>query len=195
MNLSTKNWRLKKNSKLLLSKQSHSQTQCLTFTNSSVKKAAARWIGFQQAVAVLKTRMEAARIHHSLTQLTVFSCSIQIKKRLAFASRFFGSGRRIRTLTNRVRVCRATLTQSRCIAPVIAGAGFIIPKQFHLSSFFAKLFAGFFLDKGPAFFYNMEQYQQKRGREQDLCVPLREPVVGANRRGDSRCILAPELSA
>ncbi len=38
MNLSTKNWRLKKNSKLLLSKQSHSQTQCLTFTNSSVKK-------------------------------------------------------------------------------------------------------------------------------------------------------------
>ena len=25
----------------------------------------------------------------------------------------FGSGRRIRTLTNRVRVCRATLTQSR----------------------------------------------------------------------------------
>ncbi len=26
-----------------------------------------------------------------------------------------GSGRRIRTLTNRVRVCRATLTQSRCV--------------------------------------------------------------------------------
>lgn len=113
MNLSTKNWRLKKNSKLLLSKQSHSQTQCLTFANSSVKKAAVRWIGFQQAAAVLKTRMEAARIHHSLTQLTVFSWSIQRKKRLAFASRFFGSGRRIRTLTNRVRVCRATLTQSR----------------------------------------------------------------------------------
>ena len=113
MNLSTKNWRLKKNSKLLLSKQSHSQAQCLTFTNSSVKKAAVRWIGFQQAAAVLKTRMEAARIHHSLTQLTVFSWSIQRKKRLAFASRFFGSGRRIRTLTNRVRVCRATLTQSR----------------------------------------------------------------------------------
>ena len=67
MNLSTKNWRLKKNSKLLLSKQSHSQTQCLTFTNSGVKKAAARWIGFQQAAAVLKMRMEAARIHHSLT--------------------------------------------------------------------------------------------------------------------------------
>ena len=111
MNLSTKNWRLKKNSKLLLSKQSHSQTQCLTFANSSVKKAAVRWIGFQQAAAVLKTRMEAARIHHSLTQLTVFSWSIQRKKRLAFASRFFGSGRRIRTLTNRVRVCRATLTQ------------------------------------------------------------------------------------
>ena len=111
------------------------------------------------------------------------------------AAAISGWRRRIRTLTNRVRVCRATLTQSRCIAPVIAGAGFIIPKQFHLSSFFAKFFAGFFLDKGPAFFYNMEQYQQKRGREQDLCVPLREPVVGANRRGDSRCILAPELSA
>ena len=29
---------------------------------------------------------------------------------------FTGSGRRIRTLTNRVRVCRATLTQSRCMA-------------------------------------------------------------------------------
>ena len=28
----------------------------------------------------------------------------------------FGSGRRIRTLTNRVRVCRATLTQSRYFA-------------------------------------------------------------------------------
>ena len=111
MNLSTKNWRLKKNSKLLLSKQSHSQTQCLTFTNSSVKKAAARWSGFQLAAAVLKSRMEAARIHNSLTQLTVFSWSVQRKKRLAFASRFFGSGRRIRTLTNRVRVCRATLTQ------------------------------------------------------------------------------------
>ena len=79
MNLSTKNWRLKKNSKLLLSKQSHSQAQCLTFTNSSVKKTAARWIGFQQAAAVLKTRMEAARIHHSLTQLTVFSWSVQRK--------------------------------------------------------------------------------------------------------------------
>ena len=112
MNLSTKNWRLKKNSKLLLSKQSHSQTQCLTFTNSGVKKAAARWIGFQQAAAVLKTRMEAARIHHSLP----IDCILVVytkKKRLAFASRFFGSGRRIRTLTNRVRVCRATLTQSR----------------------------------------------------------------------------------
>ena len=113
MNLSTKNWRLKKNSKLFLSKQSHSQTQYLTFTNSSVKKAAARWIGFQQAAAALKTRMEAARIHHSLTQLTVFSWSVQRKKTTCSTSRFFGSGRRIRTLTNRVRVCRATLTQSR----------------------------------------------------------------------------------
>ena len=57
--------------------------------------------------------MEAARIHHSLTQLTVFSWFVQRKKRLAFCKSFFGSGRRIRTLTNRVRVCRATLTQSR----------------------------------------------------------------------------------
>ena len=30
---------------------------------------------------------------------------------------FYGSGRRIRTLTNRVRVCRATLTQSRYVRP------------------------------------------------------------------------------
>ena len=89
MNLSTKNWRLKKNSKLFLSKQSHSQTQYLTFTNSSVKKAAARWIGFQQAAAALKTRMEAARIHHSLTQLTVFSWSVQRKKRLALQVAFW----------------------------------------------------------------------------------------------------------
>lgn len=138
MNLSTKNWRLKKNSKLLLSKQSHSQTQCLTFANSSVKKAAVRWIGFQQAAAVLKTRMEAARIHHSLTQLTVFSWSIQRKKRLAFASRFFGSGRRIRTLTNRVRVCRATLTQSRYFAPAIAGTNDIIAGSQRMSIPFTK---------------------------------------------------------
>ena len=146
MNLSTKNWRLKKNSKLLLSKQSHSQTQCLTFTNSSVKKAAARWIGFQQAAAVLKSRMEAARIHHSLTQLTVFSWSVQRKKRLAFASRFFGSGRRIRTLTNRVRVCRATLTQSRYLiqpsffnsCPVRTGT--IITESRKMSIGFLKFF-------------------------------------------------------
>lgn len=92
MNLSTKNWRLKKNSKLFLSKQSHSQTQYLTFTNSSVKKAAARWIGFQQAAAALKTRMEAARIHHSLTQLTVFSWSVQRKKTTCFTSRFLAAG-------------------------------------------------------------------------------------------------------
>ena len=92
MNLSTKNWRLKKNSKLLLSKQSHSQTQCLTFANSSVKKAAVRWIGFQQAAAVLKTRMEAARIHHSLTQLTVFSWSIQRKNDLLLQVVFLAAG-------------------------------------------------------------------------------------------------------
>ena len=139
MNLSTKNWRLKKNSKLLLSKQSHSQTQCLTFANSSVKKAAVRWIGFQQAAAVLKTRMEAARIHHSLTQLTVFSWSIQRKKRLAFASRFFGSGRRIRTLTNRVRVCRATLTQSRYFLCSLVSTNVIISGLRKMSStFFPK---------------------------------------------------------
>ena len=35
------------------------------------------------------------------------------KKRTPLWCSFFGSGRRIRTLTNRVRVCRATLTQSR----------------------------------------------------------------------------------
>ena len=35
------------------------------------------------------------------------------KKHLLNRCFFFGSGRRIRTLTNRVRVCRATLTQSR----------------------------------------------------------------------------------
>ena len=37
-----------------------------------------------------------------------------------------GSGRRIRTLTNRVRVCRATLTQSRYLFCPLARTGVII---------------------------------------------------------------------
>ena len=38
---------------------------------------------------------------------------IKIKNPKAFAFGFFGCGTRIRTQTNRVRVCRATLTQFR----------------------------------------------------------------------------------
>ena len=45
----------------------------------------------------------------------------------------FGSGRRIRTLTYRVRVCCATLTQSRYTRAALISAGVIIAKRWKMS--------------------------------------------------------------
>ena len=57
----------------------------------------------------------------------------------------FGSGRRIRTLTNRVRVCRATLTQSRYLRSHLASTNVIIT-GFEKKSRGNFYFFEFFLD-------------------------------------------------
>ena len=74
----------------------------------------------------------ALRQNHSDGNDDGSNLSTTIKKektsRLLLTSRF-GSGRRIRTLTNRVRVCRATLTQSRCFFCAVLSQGQVLLYQ------------------------------------------------------------------
>ena len=58
---------------------------------------------------------------------------------------FYGSRRRIRTLTNRVRVCRATFTQSGQIAPAPAGTSVIIRIETGLVKKYFPIFLAFIL--------------------------------------------------
>ena len=69
----------------------------------------------KQVFGCRKTR-QTALLRISVASTNAFGVRILqlfAKKRTPIWCSFFGSGRRIRTLTNRVRVCRATLTQSR----------------------------------------------------------------------------------
>ena len=85
----------------------------------------------------------------------------------------FGSGRRIRTLTNRVRVCRATLTQSRYFFVALASTNVIIANCAELSRGFWKNF--FFL------FFRLPTGRRGGLGKQNL-LRLPGPVAGIQHR-------------